>query len=298
LIAFAATTRAADAPPAVGKTGEQMLKFTQRSPLSAPKLMAPRLGEKKLEPDYDLASQEFFVWVPDSYKPAEPHGILLLLNYKPTSVAPEAVLPIFKERKLIFVAPFDTVQPTWVKVGLCLDAVHNLKKQYTIDENRIYLFDFDHSADGGPENRRASAGQLLAICYADVITGSFHQNVILAWRPIKAPKGVTYPAFSATPPAAQLGLARTHPFVVSHPGQNDEYWKLQDRFAQQEFRLWKRIEVTGEQAHYPLYTTDWVGEVLKYFDDNAPRPKAKPGAASAPATKPPTIPPIGKPPAK
>jgi hypothetical protein len=301
-VLFSSAANAADTAVGAAKTGEQRLKFSARSPLSAPNLMAPRLGEKKLEPDYNLADQEFMLWVADDYTPTKSQGILLLLNFKVTAALPEAVLPLLKQKRMIFVAPLDDSQATWVKVGLGLDAIHNLKKQYAIDDSRIYLFDFDRSFARNPQGHQASAGELLAINYSDIITGSFHSYFVHAWKPLKVSRG-TVGAGALIPPPAQLAVAKTHPLIVSHPGQNDEITTAHDRFVQQEgFKLFKRIDVTGEQAHYPLYTTDWVTEVLKYLDDNAPKPKAKPGApATAPGVRPaapPVAPAAPKPSAK
>jgi hypothetical protein len=286
ILSSARTVSAADpAPPPKPQTGELTTTFTVRSPPSAPKVLAPRLGLKKLEPDYDLSKEEFLIHVPEDYSPASPPGLLVLLNYKDTAGTPESVLPLFKQRRLIFVTPKGAAQPGWVKVGLALDAVHNLKQRYAVDDARVYLFDFDCS---NLNTHAASAGQLLAIAFADVFTGSFHVDSLHPWRSIRSSKGGTYPVEAAPPPPAQAAVAKNHPFVISHGGEEGEYRTLHDQFLRREgFRLLKFKNVTLEQAHYPAYTTDWVTEVLGYLDDNVTKPAAKP--QTVPATKPVTV---------
>ena len=82
--------------PAEGKTGTYTATFTQRSPLSNPRELAIRLGQKKLEPDYDLTKTEFIVHVPPNYDPAKPIGLIVLLNYKQVGDAPTPVLPVHR----------------------------------------------------------------------------------------------------------------------------------------------------------------------------------------------------------
>lgn len=262
------------------KTGEFTTTFADRSPLSAPKVVAQRLGVKAVEPaDYGLATEPFVVWVPDDYAPERPHGVVVLMNYKATAASPEPVLPLFKERHLIFVAAKAVAQPAWVKAGLAVDAVHNLKRQYAVDDARVYLLSFDHGNGVGP-----GAGQLAALAFADVFTGSFHSQGLLAWKPMRAANGGTYKAKAPVPVGQYAGLARTRPIVLAHQ-QLDEYRALADRFVRQDgFRQVKTMTVSAEQAHYPNYTADWLTEVLTFLDDNRPKPPPAKPAPAKPAT--------------
>lgn len=283
LVALALSTGIALADPGTtpGKTGEMALKFTERSPLSALKTLAQRLGRKKLEPDYNLAEQEFLVWVADDYTPAKPQGIFLLYNYKESASLPESILPILKERHLIFITPRSVGQETWVKVGLGLDGINNLKKYYAVDPNRIYVFDFDTSGRG---EQRPSAGELLYTRFADVVTADFCADPICAWRPLRAANGANYPAKAPAPPPEQVNLARNHPLVLGCENDYD-YRGLSEKFLKQQgFSAVKRKNITNEDYHYPLYTTPWIIDTLTYFDEHAPKPKAAPAGTTRPAT--------------
>src|SRR5678815_1333816 len=116
--------------PDAPKTGTFEIKFTDRSPMSAPDQLAKRLGLAKPEADYDLSSYEFIVHVPDNYDPAKPLGVMYLMLYKNTGEPPTPCLPLFDECGLIFVVPKSKDATEVVRCGQALDVIHNLKQQY------------------------------------------------------------------------------------------------------------------------------------------------------------------------
>jgi hypothetical protein len=258
------------------ETGVLEKTFTERSPLSSVKELQLRLKQKKLEPDYDLSQQPFIVCVPPQYDAAKPAGIFLLFNYKESSPPNDAVQSFLAEHNLIFVTAKGNQQEPWVKCSLGLDAVHNIAKQYTIDPQRVYLFDFDQT--GG--------GQLLALSFPDVITGSFICNSFQWWKVVPK-KGTTgYAPKTAPPSQTYLGKAKLHPLIIATTAspEEDEYPTLVSKAAAGEgFKHLKSMKVTIEQVHYPNFTTDWMLESLQFLDDNN-----RPSKTSAtPATRPP-----------
>src|SRR2546421_12395567 len=77
--------------------------FTERSPLSAVKELAKRLPTKPPAPDYNLAEQQFIVYVPKDYDPAQAYGVVVYLNYKATDTTPPTWNDLLDRSKLIFV---------------------------------------------------------------------------------------------------------------------------------------------------------------------------------------------------
>jgi predicted esterase len=166
LISVAQRPRNAPAS-APAPTGQLKLTFTERSPLSLPEELSKRRQLDRRWPDavatsfpgrpanwstrnwdYDLASESFTAYVPPAYKPNVPHGILVWTGV--TVFSPEW-FPILARHKLIFIDP-DKRDRTYVPAGLWVDAVHNLKKRYNIDDNRIYAAGF---SNGGRNARDA-----------------------------------------------------------------------------------------------------------------------------------------------
>ena len=93
--------------------------------------------------DYDIAHEAFEVVVPRSYRPDMPHGlfVFIITNDVP---APQGWVDALAHRKLIWVSPRNAGNDRdWpVRLCLALDAVHNMKKRYNIDEQRIYIAGF------------------------------------------------------------------------------------------------------------------------------------------------------------
>jgi hypothetical protein len=135
-------------------TGRLHLTFTERSPLSSAEELHRRdsldrrrwpdgrTWLKKDPADYDLAAVPFDVYVPPNYKPDKPLGLFVWMG---VTEFPAAWCEILARHKLIFVASNKNAE--------VIDAVDNLKKLYTIDDNRVYLAGFSDGA-------RFAAGQL------------------------------------------------------------------------------------------------------------------------------------------
>ncbi len=94
--------------------------------------------------EYDLAGESFEVFVPSAYKPEVAHGLFVWAGVTP--VSPEW-LEVFGRRKLISVTAIP-VNGTlgFGRTRLPLDAVHNMKQLFRIDENRVYVSGFSAGA--------------------------------------------------------------------------------------------------------------------------------------------------------
>jgi hypothetical protein len=268
-----------DAAAMPGK--ESPMSFTERSPLSSRAELSKRLSEKITEEDYDLGKETFYVYVPKEADAKGKMGLVYLFNFKDTEGLPEQCFSVFDETHVIFVTTKDVSQPIWVRCGLALDLVHNLKKSLKVDEGRVYAID-------GALN--TSPGERCALGYPEVFTGALW----VYYRPYRqvGTKGRTYRDFIPKPPAQQLEMAKQRPTALAVMTERDEYRDLAyNTFQQDGFKRLKRMTITGEQFHYPAYTTDWLKEVITFWDATRPAvvataPPAAPKPASAPEPSP------------
>jgi hypothetical protein len=142
LVLWAAGTISGGAPAnAPAATGRLRLTFSEHSPLSGMDTVLQRLDMADHPPDnlqnmaYDLT---FDVFVPPNYTPNVPHGLLVWMGVSGFSAAWLDVLP---RHKLILVCA-NNVKGRTARHGAALDAVHNLKKLYNIDDPRVYASGF------------------------------------------------------------------------------------------------------------------------------------------------------------
>jgi len=155
LLIWAAAASPGARPATVpGAGGHQRLTFTERHPLSTLDEVVRRLdihfetmaasAMALANQEYDLANESFEVFVPSTYKPQVPHGLFVWLGVTP--VSPDW-FDVLGRRKLISVTAIP-VNGTlgFSRARLPLDAVHNVKRLYRIDENRIYVSGFSAGA--------------------------------------------------------------------------------------------------------------------------------------------------------
>lgn len=179
-----------------GATPKLPLKFTERSPLSsaaeqrargAPAAIAPTMGRDGriiTEPDHDLSAETFDVYVPSSYSPSTPYGLFVWMGV--TEISPSWP-DILARHRMIVVAPQNMVKNPnpLAHAGLPVDAVHNMKRRYAIDADRVYLSGF---SGGGLE----AADELHY--YPDVFRGAFFINGENFYDGHWSPQGVLEPS--------------------------------------------------------------------------------------------------------
>jgi len=158
LFVGAAAVAGPGAQPATapGAAGLQRLTFTERHPLgtlaeTVRRLdihfdsMTPAAGALAKQ-QYDLASVPFEVFVPATYRPDAPHGLFVWVGVTPVS---RDWFDVLGRHKLISVTAIPvkgTGSIGFSRVRLPLDAVHNMKNLYRIDENRVYVSGFSAGA--------------------------------------------------------------------------------------------------------------------------------------------------------
>jgi hypothetical protein len=295
LLSALATPALADPPEA--KTGSFQLTFTERSPLTELKSLTRRLKVPIVKSgdtfqDYDLSKESFLVYVPEKYDPQKPLGLIVLANYKHSGTLPDAVLPQLADANVALIVPNEYVTTWWHRAGLDLDAAFNMQKRYAIDPHRVYVFGGGDWPDD--DGKSHFVAERLGLFYPEVFTGTFTVNPGL-YRPYQEPmpQGIrTWQPSLPHPDPPQIALAKTHPFVGGLEGENESTSIILKAYKADGFTHFKFIPFTGNQYHYPNYTTDWIPDVLAFMDPITA--KLKLPAPGKPAT-PPADQPVTKP---
>jgi hypothetical protein len=155
------------------RTGRYIATFTERSPLSSWTVFIERMGtlyhltKDTAEPrdaTYDLTQEPFELYVPRSYDGSVPYGLIAYVNSGEGGGPPGTYAEICDRHKLIWVGGtrLHNQRPTWSRMRLTIDGVHNVRARYRIDSERIY---------GMGQSGGGRVTSLMAVPYADVFSG-------------------------------------------------------------------------------------------------------------------------------
>jgi hypothetical protein len=290
LLSLAAAAPAiAGADKAPPQTGELVLTFHQRSPLSSRKEVARRLSEKEYDAkdDYDLSTFTFQVYVPRNYDPKISYGIFVYLGNHDVASVPTQWEPVFDKSHMIFIGPdWNGLTHEWQLIGLGFDAVDNLMRLYNIDSHRLYDMWF------GSENLD------IAFAGADVYTGMIFGRRWEYFRRVKVPDKNAYLPASIPPPLPELlQKARPHGVVLLNLTDEPDDGSgggpvIAMALKQDGFTHVLSIRQTVDEVHYPNYAPNWIGDsVLPFLDKAAqqsvamtPTPSTRPSDASPSAS--------------
>ncbi len=190
------------APP---KTGIFTAEFTEKSPLSDPEKMTavlkPRPGKNLTE--YDVADHTFQLVVPDGYDGSEAYGLLVFIHPNDqvslNRFYGRTIKDVLAKHKLIWVSYSGAGNPVApdLRLALALDAVHNAKQRYKIDDKRVYV-----SGMSGGGRMSCMAG----IYYPEVFTGGVPIVGTLYFRQTKLPDDPELRALIRPEPPAEGGV--------------------------------------------------------------------------------------------
>jgi poly(3-hydroxybutyrate) depolymerase len=211
------------------KTGTFSATFAERSPLSPVPDVGKRMGwttdmmkrsksgDNSLELEYDLNNESFEIVVPSSYTPAEKWGLFVFVNAGPGGkLHHQDWLAVLEKHKLIWIGANKSGnnRAVWIRMALALDAAHNMKQRYNLDDRRTYI------AGGSGGGRTAS---FLGICFPDVFHGGFYMigsNMYKQLPSTEQPGKFFAKAFSAPPPSI-FTLAKNRSRHVLLTGDTD-----------------------------------------------------------------------------
>lgn len=175
---------AQDDPPV--KTGIFTTEFSERSPLSDPDAMVKitRWPKEKMV-DYELSDHTFQIVLPKDYDGSESYGLLVFIHPNDqidlNHFYGRALTDILAKHKMIWVSynnAGNSVMPN-VRLGLALDAAHNMVRHYRIDTKRVYV-----SGLSGGGRMTCMAG----IYYPQVFTGAIPIVGTLYFRDVTLPE--------------------------------------------------------------------------------------------------------------
>ena len=216
---FLAASAGAGEP--TGQTGSFEGVFAERCAASRVENIFARMGHRgrtnqSLGNDYRIADERFAVYVPSGYSGDTAYGLLVWISAGERGDMPTGWGALLARHKLIWVGAHRSGNRHNVpgrRMALALDAVHNMRKQYNIDPNRIYV----SGISGG--GRTAS---ILAIHYPDIFAGGVFVVGAEYWEAIPAvgkPGQMWKPA--PKPQPQYLAMARQRGRYVLLTGDND-----------------------------------------------------------------------------
>lgn len=210
-------------PPQEAGKGRFKTTFTERHPLSSIPEFCRRIGrtfdtiqnndEKGRE--YDIAQESFEVYVPPGYRPEAPLGLFVYTSASAGGGPEGGWTQVLDKYGLIWVGANNSgnERKIWHRTNLALDAVHNMRKRYAIDEARIYI----SGPSGGGKNASMSG-----FCYPDVFSCGFYLIGCNYFRDIPNPDNKSYvPAGFAAPPAPLLERMKANNRYAIFTGDKD-----------------------------------------------------------------------------
>jgi tetratricopeptide (TPR) repeat protein len=263
----------APTPLAPHAVGAFRTTFTERSPPSSPGMYQERFhmtreGMVQSDPaegQYDLVTESFEVFVPETYAPDKPAGLLVWISPASSGgLAREENLAALADHNMIWIGANNSGNDRWhwYRTGLALDAAHNMKKLYNIDPERVYVAGY---SGGG---RVASA---LAILYPEVFHGGafFFGSNYFRKVPVPNQEGKFWRAGFPPPPDQDLDdLKSRHRFVLvtgEHDFNRDETRANYEMFTREGFEHVAYFEIPGADHGFGL-EGEWLARVIEALD--------------------------------
>lgn len=259
--------------PLSHRVGRYKTSFTDSSPLSGVQVFTQRYGLEPAEIDavdptggrYDLAEESFEVFVPESYRAERPAGLFVWVSPTPYGgLTRQELMDVLAEKGLIWIGAnrSGNGRPKWTRMGLALDAVHNMKRLYNVDPDRVYVAGY---SGGG----RVASG--LAMVYPEVFQGAFCVYGVDFYRRVSRtdmPGAHWLPGFPEPPRSRAKEVKTEHRYVLLtgeldfNRTQTKAYYRelLDDGF---EHVLY--LEIPGAD-HYTGVAGEWLARAIDALD--------------------------------
>ena len=281
-----------------GHTGGFRLAVAEHDPRTAPLTdVAKRIGLKAADAagaGYDLGQQDFFVYVPKSPADGGKYGVMAGLCPDGSAVPPDAWPDVLERHHLIWIAAVGSgdAKGAVQRVALLLDAVHNVRKAWNVDNERVYL----------SANAPTGAAAGTAFYYPEVFAGVI-QTPPAAWftkvKGFERPP-MTYDADTIPrPQASDLSRAKSHGrFFLVAPDKGDAPTDpaakadplaangdlrrvVRHGYQQIGFKFVGAVLVPASAAdRYAQFPADWFEQGITFLDAPLAAQRQRPTAAA------------------
>jgi hypothetical protein len=233
------------------RTGAYKTTFAERHPESEYPRMRLRYGwgEPTKDALYNIAAEEFEVYVPPSYDGTVAYGLMVYTSAGQGGGSGKYRATMDKHR-LIWIGATNVpnerdVVPRW---GLSLDAVWNMGKRYRLDPRRIY-------ATGMSGGGRCAS--MVAPTFADVFSGALY---LVGCNPPVWP-----PEKQVGKPIRQLALGNRYALMTGSDDYNRPGTKsLFDNMRSQGFKHVEYFEEPG--LGHALPSAEWFDKGVTFVD--------------------------------
>ena len=226
---------------------------------------------------HDLATTSYDIYVPKEPGKDGKYGLIVSQNFREYGKPPTSWEAVLDKYHIIWMGPQGITDgtPTTARVGYTLDAVYNAENTWSIDMNRVYLFNCS----------KEHTGSDLALYYPDVFTGSINCAQLRWFHRLSSSslKGYNWDfPHMAKPDGAITRLAKTRKYVLIDPSEEgatamdtdvatEGY--VNDGYKGARFKSVK----TNMAQKYQEAIPDWFEESIVYLDSGS-------SATSKPAT--------------
>ena len=247
------------------------MRFSERSLESLPKTLPQRLGWKLdklkaegVEVEYEIEKESFEVYIPADYDGAKPFGLLVWVSASPSGTVYRPWMELLDKHHLIWIGANNAgnSRSAPIRLGLAIDAAHNMRLKYAIDDDRIYVA-------GGSGGGRCSS--MLGVSCPDSFRGGFYMIGCDYFRNIPTGEPNRYwPRSYLRPSTRLMALAQRRSRHVLLTGETDpnrpqtkgnyDLGFRKDGFAHV---LYLEVPAMGHELPPP----DWFEKGLAFLDD-------------------------------
>jgi pimeloyl-ACP methyl ester carboxylesterase len=289
IVLLLSSAAAAPATSPASGPGEFDLSFEQRSPLSSIDVQHARYGVERAKPNiYQLAEEKFVVRVPAEYDGSAGWGLLIWSSPgRRGGGVPDDWQSLLAKKKLIWASAYDAGNDRGVgaRVGLALDAVHNLRQQYKLDERRTYVA----GVSGG-----AKVAEMAAMAFPEVFDGAICCAGANWYKdtPVPGQPGKAWQQSFRKPPPPQFVAARDHVGFILITGTEDGNYApmkamYDGGFLVDKFKHVSFYDVPGLGHRTP--SVEWIEKAIDELDA-LPKTRVKKLPATKPANRRPASP--------
>ena len=265
---------------AAGKTGNFSTKLKGMSAEGEREAIAKRMSQTGYA-KHDLNTTSYAIYVPKEAGKDGKYGLMVSQNFSQVGKPPASWEAVLDKYHLIWIGAEGVTDgsPALMRVGYTLDAVYNAENTWSIDMNRVYLFNCSKDHPGAE----------AALFYPDIFIGSINCSQMVWFRTVANThmKGLDWNFAKMQKPASELtALAKTRRFVLVDRSE-DRTTELDNDVASGGYIKdgYKDTKIISQKTNiatkYMEMPPDWFELALGYIDGGTPTTPSVPLTAAA-----------------